>query len=149
MVSCELKLESIFVKCAFGDVHHSSIVHKDIDGWNIVPGKQLCGSLTDGLLAREIELESTILYKREVCFERVDTFLDSGWVATCYDEEGRSLRGLTYMSIHDKTLGSQRPLTKAFDVVNPIPPRFTPVTRIVFPRISPANFSATSKPSVF
>ena len=40
------------------------------------------------------------------------------------------------------------PLTKANDVEKPIPPRFTPVTRIVFPLICPANALATSKPSV-
>jgi hypothetical protein len=34
-------------------------------------------------------------------------------------------------------------LTKAFDVENPMPPRFTPVTRIVLTRISPANALAT------
>jgi hypothetical protein len=39
-------------------------------------------------------------------------------------------------------------LTKANDVEKPIPPRFTPVTKIVFPLICPANVLATSKPSV-
>ena len=40
------------------------------------------------------------------------------------------------------------PLTKPSDVVNPMPPRFTPVTRIVLPRMTAANALATSILSV-
>lgn len=40
-------------------------------------------------------------------------------------------------------------LTKACAVVKPIPPRFTPVTRMVLPRMDSGNALATSKASVF
>jgi hypothetical protein len=38
--------------------------------------------------------------------------------------------------------------TKASAVVNPIPPRFTPVPSMVLPRIEPANAFVTSVDSV-
>lgn len=99
VVGSELHLESVFAKRTFRYIHHGSIVHNDINGEDIDPGEYLNGSLADGFLARKVELERTIVHAGKLCFESVDAFLNSGWVATCYDKKGWGLRSLVIMSV--------------------------------------------------
>jgi hypothetical protein len=94
MVRGKLHLEAIFAECALWEVHYGGVVNQDVDFGDIIPGKKSRSSLTNSFLAREIEFECSVVNMREFYFKCIDAFLNSGSVATGYDEMRRRSRSL-------------------------------------------------------
>ena len=86
MVGRKVHLDSIFIDGAFWDVHYTCTVYYDVDSWDVRPGKDLIGSSTDRLLAREVKIERTIFDIGEPLLESVDALSNFGRGAACNNE---------------------------------------------------------------
>lgn len=95
-------LETIFAEFALWEVHDGGVVQQDIDFGNSIPGKQSRSGVANSILARQIEFQCSLVHKREFIFKHIDAFMDSGSIATGYDEMRGRLRSLLRPSAWDK-----------------------------------------------